>query len=360
MQIESELVGQTIAGHYQLAKLIGDGRTGQVYRARHLETGERVAVKLLHKPLCIVPEPVRRFAREFEATSQIDHPNVVRSIAFGQESEGTLAGTHYLVMELLEGRRLCDILKNGKLDADRAVRIALDVAKALEAAHELGIVHRDVEPSNVMLGRSKGKEIAKVLDFGLARLQSSNEEALTDIGIRLGTPEYMSPEYVETGELEPRSDVYSLGALLYTMLTGVAPFVGRTLSVMQNHVHQPVTPPSSWVTGLAPWLEGLIMEMLSKQPEQRPSATEVVQRLSAELPALDAEVGQERRALASFEPEAMPPMAAVHHHSFEQPVYPDPKPPTLRTPVLVTVGLLAFACIGLCGVLSLFLGFFLL
>lgn len=360
MQTDTPLTGETIAGRYQLAKRIGEGRTGQVYRARDLETGDRVAVKLLHKPLCMVPEPVRRFAREFEATSQIDHPNVVRSLAFGQESDGALAGTHYLVMEILDGRKLDEILKSGKLDADRAVRIALDVAKALEAAHELGIVHRDVEPSNVVLSRSKGKEIAKVLDFGLARLQSSNEEALTDIGVRLGTPEYMSPEYVETGDLEPRSDVYALGVLLYTMLTGVAPFVGRTLSVMQNHVHQPVTPPSSWVPGLAPWLEALILEMLSKQPEHRPSAAEVVQRLSAALPALDVEVGNERRALASFEPEAMPPMAAVHHHSFEQPVYPDQKARVPRTPLFISVGLFSFALLGFCGFFSIFIGFFLL
>jgi serine/threonine protein kinase len=357
VQPDPPVSGALIAGRYQLSKRIGEGRTGQVFRARDAKTGERVAVKLLHKPLCIVPEPVRRFAREFEATSRIDHPNVVRSIAFGQESDGEYAGTHYLVMELLDGRKLDDVLKAGRLDADRAVRIALDVAKALAAAHELGIVHRDVEPSNVVLSRSKGKEIAKVLDFGLARLQSSNEEALTDVGVRLGTPEYMSPEYVESGDLEPRSDVYALGVLLYTMLTGVAPFVGRTLSVMQNHVHQPVTPPSSWVPGLAPWLEALILEMLSKQPEHRPSATEVVERLSAALPALNEEVGQERKALASFEPEAMPPMAAVHHHSFDPPVYPDPKPPVPRTPILVTVGLLGFGLVGLCGFFSILVGF---
>ena len=200
MQSETSLTGAVIAGRYQPSKRIGEGRTGQVFRARDAKTGERVAVKLLHKPLCVVPEPVRRFAREFEATSRIDHPNVVRSIAFGQETDGALAGTHYLVMELLDGRKLDEVMKAGRLDADRAVRIALDVAKALEAAHELGIVHRDVEPSNVVLSRCKGKEVAKVLDFGLARLGSSNEEALTDVGVRLGTPEYMSPEYVESGD----------------------------------------------------------------------------------------------------------------------------------------------------------------
>ena len=114
----SPRAGLKVAGRYQLGKLLGDGRTGQVFRARDLKSSDRVAVKLLHKPLCSVPEQVRRFAREFDATSRIDHPNVVRSLAFGQETDGPLEGTHYLVMELIDGRRLNDVLAGGTLDAD--------------------------------------------------------------------------------------------------------------------------------------------------------------------------------------------------------------------------------------------------
>ncbi|MEQ1501307.1 MAG: serine/threonine-protein kinase [Myxococcota bacterium] len=350
MSDESPRAGVVIGGRYQLGKLIGEGRTGRVYRAHDTKSTERVAVKLLHKPLCSVPEPVRRFAREFEATRRIDHPNVVRSIAFGQQADGPLEGTHFLVMELLDGRRLVDVLASGPLDAARTVRIALDVAQALAAAHQEGIVHRDVEPSNVVLQRVRGKDVAKVLDFGLARL-ASNDEALTDFGIRLGTAEYMSPEYVETGELEPRSDVYALGVMMYAMLTGAPPFVGRMLIVMQEQVTATPPPLSIRVPGVATWLEVLVMEMLAKQPEHRPSAVEVVERLRENLAATDLEVGVERRALASFEGSAMPPPAAVAHHSEQAPVYPDPKP-LPKVPLLITVALLGFGLIGLVGLTS--------
>lgn len=345
----SPRAGLLVGGRYQLGKLLGEGRTGQVFRARDTKSTDRVAVKLLHKPLCSVPEQVRRFAREFEATSRIDHPNVVRSLTFGQEEGGPLDGTHYLVMELLDGRRLNDVLTGGTLDADRAVRIALDVARALEAAHVHGIVHRDIEPSNVILNRIKGREVAKVLDFGLARLQHGNDEGLTDFGIRLGTPEYMAPEYVETGELEPRSDVYALGVLLYAMLTGNPPFVGRTLSVMQDHVIAVPASPSTRMPGLSTWLEALVMEMLAKQPEHRPSASEVVERLQENQQALDAEAGHERRALAAFDPGPMPPPASVGHHSdSEMPVYPDPKP-LPKVPILITAMLFGLGALGLVG-----------
>jgi serine/threonine-protein kinase len=344
-----------VGGRYQLGKLLGDGRTGKVYRAHDTQSTERVAVKLLHKPLCAVPEQVRRFAREFDATSRIDHPNVVRSIAFGSETEGELAGTHYLVMELLDGRRLGDVLRRGGgIDVARAARIGLDVARALAAAHEHGVVHRDIEPNNVVLVRHRGRESAKVLDFGLARL-ASNDEALTDFGVRLGTPEYMSPEYVETGELEPRSDVYALGVLLYAMLSGSPPFSGRTLTVMQEHVNTQPPPLTSRVPGLPTALDGLVSEMLAKQPERRPAADEVVERLQAILPALDAENDVERRAHRSFAPMPAPPPAAVAHHSDSGlPVYPDPKP-LPKLPILITVVLLGFAALGSVSVAAILL-----
>ncbi|MEQ1566745.1 MAG: serine/threonine-protein kinase [Myxococcota bacterium] len=341
-----------IAGRYQLGKLLGEGRTGQVYRARDLKTGDRLAVKLLHKPLCTVPEQVRRFAREFEVTRSIDHPNVIRGVAFGQVDDGPYEGTSYLALELLEGKRLSDLLRTGGMTSARAARIALDVARALAAAHQLGLIHRDIEPGNVIVVRAKGKELAKVLDFGLARLQS-NDEALTDFGIRLGTAEYMSPEYVETGELEPRSDVYALGALLYAMLTGTPPFVGRTLSVMQEHVASAPPSPSTRVPGLPTWLEALVMEMLAKAPEQRPSSDEVVQRLDAGIPELDAEASDERRAHATFNPGVAPPPMAIQHHSEAAvPVYPDPKP-------LPGVPIAVFLIVTACGMAG-FAGFVLL
>lgn len=344
--------GLVVAGRYQLGKLLGEGRTGRVYRAHDTRSTERVAVKLLRKPLCSVPEVVRRFGREFEVTSQIEHPNVVRSMAFGQEHDGELSGTHYLVMELLDGKRLGDVLKKaGALDTVRAAHIALDVARALAAAHERGIVHRDVEPNNVVLQRQRGREAAKVLDFGLARL-ASNDEALTDVGVRLGTPEYMSPEYVETGELEPRSDVYALGILLYSMLAGRPPFSGRTLTVMQEHVTASPPPLGTRVPGLSAGIEVLVSLMLAKQPEDRPSAEEVADRLEELLPDLSAQAGAARASRSSF--EALPvvaPASVAHRSESDAPVYPDPKP-LPKLPLLITVVLLGFAGIGFFGLLG--------
>ncbi|MEZ4241194.1 MAG: serine/threonine-protein kinase [Myxococcota bacterium] len=225
------------------------------------------------------------------------------------------------------------------------------MARALAAAHERGIVHRDVEPNNVVLHRHRGRELAKVLDFGLARL-ASNDEGLTDVGVRLGTVEYMSPEYVQTGDLEPRSDVYALGVLLYTMLSGHPPFSGRTLTVMQEHVATTPPPLASQVPGVLPALDELVADMLGKQPEERPSAAEVVDYLTQILPALDAEAGQTRRAHSGFSTLPPPPPAAVAHLSdSEHPVYPDPEP-IPKLPLILSLVLFAFAAVGLVGLVA--------
>lgn len=345
--------GAVLAGRYKLVRLLGEGRSGQVHQAKDLESQEKVAVKLLYAQLATVKDHVRRFSREFDLLRRIEHPNVVKAIAFGEEKEGDLRGTYYLVMEYVEGRRLDEVLGAGALEVDRAAHVLLGVARALEAAHALGVVHRDVEPSNVMLARTRQGEVVKVLDFGVARLQAG-DESLTDVGVKLGTAEYMSPEYVELGQLDARSDLYALGVLAYALLTGSAPFVGPTMKVMQDHVGTPVTPPSVRVPGLPPWLEVLTMRLLAKDPAARPpDAAGVVTEIEANLGHLKRTVHEERLTRQSLPPEPMEVRAASVGHRSEagaEAAYPDARAPSV--PVTVAAGL---GVVALLGVLIVFL-----
>jgi serine/threonine protein kinase len=347
---EDKAKGALLAGRYRLVRLLGEGRSGTVYQAKDTQTHEKVAVKLLYPQLARVRDHLRRFSREFDLMQRVEHPHVVKAIAFGEQPDGgDLAGSWYIVMEFVEGRRLGEVLEGGALEVDRAAHVLLAVAKALEAAHTIGVVHRDVAPSNVLLGRSRTGEVVKVLDFGVARLQGG-DEALTDVGVKLGTAEYMAPEYVEEGKLDARSDLYGLGILSYAMLTGAPPFVGPTLKVMQDQVNSPPTPPSIRAPALPQWLEVLTMRLLAKDPAARPaSATEVVAEITANLPKLHDQVKEERLMRQSLPPEPMEVRAASVGHRYEagsEPVYPDEKPvPGLS--VLMVTGLGLVALLGL-------------
>jgi serine/threonine protein kinase len=340
--------GALVAGRYRLQRLLGEGRSGKVYQAKDVQSQEKVAVKLLYPQLATVKDHVRRFSREFDLLQRIEHPNVVKAISFGEEKEGELAGSWYIVMEYVEGRRLDEVLATGAAEVDRAAHVLLSVAQALAAAHAIGVVHRDVEPSNVMLARTRHGEVVKVLDFGVARLQAG-DESLTDVGVKLGTAEYMSPEYVEEGKLDARSDLYALGVLAYALLTGSPPFVGPTMKVMQDHVGTQPPPPSVRVPGLPPWLEVLTMRLLAKDPAARPAdAGEVVAEIERNLVTLENQVKEERLMRQSLPPEPMEVRAASVGHRSElgaEPAYPDPKPvPGL--PVTVAAGLGVVALLG--------------
>jgi len=341
--------GALLADRYRVGRHVGDGRMGEVYVGKDLETNERVALKLLHRPLCSVEEQVARFAREFRLTSQIDHPNVVKMLAFGKQETGPLEGRHYLVMEFLEGRALDSVLEGGALPVPTVAHIARQVAGALGAVHEQGVVHRDLKPANIQVLRRGALPEVKVMDFGLGRLQGGDSEELTDIGVRLGTAEYMSPEYIAHHQLDHRSDLYALGAVLFTLLTGRTPFIGRTMRIMQDHVSAPVPRPSDHQGRVPQWLDDLVHRLLSKDPNERPqSATEVVKVLAdnEETPQ-----PRKRRARPSSSPSAAPPAAGVssvsHLGNEREPVYPEPRPAVPATPVAVSVGLLVLAVIGM-------------
>lgn len=305
------LVGGTLASTYRVLRLLGVGRTGRVYAALDSRRRRKVAIKVLHPALAEVDEHLARFQREFEAAACIEHPNTVQMLGLEKDGEHS-----FIVMELLEGRRLDELLETRrKLSVRRTVRIAIQVADALAAAHAHGVVHRDLNPANVMLlkpRRPGDGERVKVLDFGLARWTGAEHETLTGFGERLGREHYMSPEYVRHAELDARSDLYALGCLLYAMLTGRPPFIGPSMKVLDGHATLPVTTPAAEVPNLPDWLENLVMSLLAKSPEDRPqSAQEVSEVLNRHFARLDPADDDETSQATSGERLSTPSLLAT-------------------------------------------------
>src|SRR5437764_3674519 len=225
----SDLVGQVIADRYHVIKKLGEGGMGQVYLAEHVKMGRRSAIKVMNPSMVHDPDAVARFNREASNASRITHPNVCAIYDFGETPDGII----YLAMEFIEGEPLTDLLeREGALSVPRAVHIFLQVAEALQAAHDLGIVHRDLKPDNIMLARRKdGADVVKVVDFCIAKAVGGDQagQKVTKTGLVVGTPEFMSPEQLSGDALDGRSDLYSLGLVLFKMLTGTLPFPADTV-----------------------------------------------------------------------------------------------------------------------------------
>ena len=221
------LIGYILDDKYRIEKRLGIGGMGTVYRARHLLIDRAVAIKVLN-PRFVEDEAAQlRFRREARAAGRLQHANAVGVTDFGRTSDGYV----YIVMELLEGRTLREVLaKEAPLDTARAVALMLQTAAAVAAAHDAGIIHRDLKPANIFIVQnSEVPAVVKVLDFGIAKLAAEaldddDSKSLTLVGAMIGTPRYMSPEQCDGVELTPAADVYSLGVILYEMLTGVVPF----------------------------------------------------------------------------------------------------------------------------------------
>jgi serine/threonine protein kinase len=269
------LSGQTFDDKYYLEERLGEGGMGQVYRARHLLMDRPVALKVLH-PRFVENEAARtRFQLEARAAVLLHHANAVSVTDFGQTTDGFV----YLVMELLEGRTLREILvKEAPLETARATSIMLQASAAVAAAHDAGIIHRDLKPSNILVTQSAdAPAVVKVLDFGIAKLGADTFEdeetaAVTLPGTPLGTPRYMSPEQYEDRDLTPAADVYSLGVILYEMLTGMAPFTGASVvEIAQKHANDPPRPPREIVAAIPEDVERTVLQALEKQPEARPA-----------------------------------------------------------------------------------------
>ena len=255
-------------GPYLPVRRLGAGAFGEVWEVRHQESGGSYALKVLTQ--LHDPEDRLRFAREAEALGRLDHPNVVRVHAAALEGERP-----YLVQEFVAGGDLAERLRQGPLAIEEAIRITADVAAGLSAAHAAGILHRDLKPANVLLD---GEGRPRLVDFGLARLADASR--LTETHAILGTPVYMSPEQARGEQLDERSDVYALGALLFALLTGKAPFTsgGGLLAALAAVVQEVPPLPGELRPGVPAWLDALCARALSKDREARPSSAEELER----------------------------------------------------------------------------------
>ncbi|MBD0370905.1 MAG: serine/threonine protein kinase [Pyrinomonadaceae bacterium] len=267
-----ELVGQMLTDRYRIDERISEGGMGTVYRATHVLMDKRVAIKVLHPSLAADDKIVARFSREARAASRISHPHALNVTDFGESESGVV----FLVMEYLDGRTLKDIIQSeGPLPLNRAVEIVKQVAGALDAAHAEGVVHRDLKSDNIMLiAGANGSDWAKVLDFGIAKIKENTgntDPGLTAPNLIIGTPQYMSPEQCsQASEIDARSDIYSLGVIIYEMLTGHVPFTGESpTAIMMKHLQEP--PPSVLEErdDLPPQVGMVITSALAKRPEDR-------------------------------------------------------------------------------------------
>ena len=274
-----DLVGRVFAERYEVQAVIGRGGMGAVYRALNRTLDSMVALKVLRREAAEDLEAIERFYREARAASKLKHVNSIKVFDFGQSDDGRL----FLAMEYLEGRSLrAELAHGGRMAEARILHIAEQVCKALGEAHSLGIVHRDIKPENVFLTQMfQETDFVKVLDYGIAR--TVNSESLTRTGTAVGTPKYMSPEQGRAERVDGRSDLYSLGIVMYELASGDAPFQSDTpVGYILCHINDPVKPLHEALPGaVSPAFSGLVATLLAKTPDGRPKDAEAVLGLIA-------------------------------------------------------------------------------
>ncbi len=294
MGLDQPLISRTLGGRFKITGHIGEGAMASVFRGVDVSRpdGGEVAVKVMHPHLAADRTFTARFKREAQAASMVKHANSVAILDVGEEQ-----GIHYIIMELCAGKDLRDTLKlERRLPDVRAVRIVMSICQALGAAHQLGVVHRDLKPENVMVlfDPRSGTDQVKVLDFGIAKLvdaqpkiratgsDSEPPAALTQMGVVIGTPQYMSPEQCRGQPIDGRSDLYTCGILLYQLTTGVLPFNSDSpVEVAGKQAFEQPAPPTVHLPTLDAALEGIILRCLAKTPAERPqSAADLHSELS--------------------------------------------------------------------------------
>ena len=300
-------VGDVVSDRYRIDAVLGEGGMGIVYRAEHLHLHKPHALKVLLPGWSSMPEVVARFEREAVAAGSIESPHVAAATDFGILPDGSF----FLVMEYVDGRTLRTALDEGALEPARALHILRGIVSGLGAAHAIGVVHRDLKPENVMLvARDGDPDFVKVLDFGVARIDAVGgvapagpSQPLTMVGAVIGTPDYMSPEQALGQRVDARSDLYSVGVILFEMLTGRCPFEGGAVTVLLQHVTAELPELSPVVTAsLDPRIGAILRRLLAKLPEDRFASTA---DLLAALDACTDERGPAPRAAAIRRTEAV-------------------------------------------------------
>lgn len=269
---DRELVSGALLGEYRIEHKIGRGSSGDVYRAQHIATGARAAIKVLRGDSD--PEAVQRLIAEAQVIRDIGNSNIVDVLSFGTAPDGRA----YLVMEWLPGETLRQRLKLGPLDVETACRVARQLVRALGAAHGKRIVHRDVKPDNVFLVAGEPL-VVKLLDFGMAKLLKTDRMTQTASGAFVGTPMYVAPEQARGLPIDHRADIYTLGGVLFEMLTGQPPFVARSaFEVISMHMTEPAPRPGAHAD-VPPELDELVEAMLAKEPAVRPPLGKIAEVL---------------------------------------------------------------------------------
>ncbi|MDB4980833.1 MAG: Protein kinase [Myxococcales bacterium] len=280
--VPGDLLEGTEVGEYRVLKKIGEGGMGAVYSAIQPVIGKRVAIKVIAPHIASNPEVIRRFVDEARAVNKIGHPNIVDIFSFGWLPDQR----HYFAMEFLDGSSLSDRLRDKPLGAHECRRILKQICEALEAAHRQGIVHRDLKPDNIwVVVPQHGESFAKLLDFGIAKLMGEGDaKSKTQTGTMMGTPAYMAPEQCRGEGIDPRTDVYALGCILYEMFARRTPFDGGFAELITHHL-MTVPPAPSTFAAMPPALDKLILSCLEKDMGKRPqTAAELGVLLDAALP----------------------------------------------------------------------------
>ncbi len=269
-ETNGSLIGTKLFGDYTITRKLGEGGMGAVYLANQPTINQDIAIKVLHGKAAESAEIKERFNREARVISMLTHPNIIRVFIFGR----TPSNLMYLAMEFVSGRSLRDELKLGLMDELVAIKIVKQMCSALAESHDLDIVHRDLKPDNVLLTQFRGENnFVKILDFGIAKITNNetSEKQLTQAGIVYGTPEYLSPEQAQAKDLDKRTDIYSIGVMLYEMMTGKVPFDSTSaVQILTMHVFNEPLPPTKMASRpIAPTMEKIILKAMAKDPDDR-------------------------------------------------------------------------------------------